>query len=221
MKYRTLYYPLLLVPTLTELLESGRWPEEPRSWLSNIIMTLIVALLIWLLHRREQRLVELSETDGLTGLKNRRVFEINLPSEVWRAQRMNTGLTLTFIDIDHFKRVNDRHGHHKGDEVLRELAQLILESMRQDTDNAYRIGGDEFALLMPHEQLATAARINERLEKIIKTANQALFPVGASLSLGVAHLDAQESADAFLKRADRLMYAEKRGQCSNSLPQEI
>jgi diguanylate cyclase len=111
------------------------------------------------LKRTVRRLRQLAFLDGLTGLPNRRHFDLALESEVRRARRSRTPLALIFCDLDHFKRVNDTLGHQAGDDVLRVLGRVLSKVFCRAGDLAARFGGEEFAVLLPGVDAATAPRI--------------------------------------------------------------
>jgi two-component system, cell cycle response regulator len=151
---------------------------------------------------------QMAETDGLTKIANRRTFESALTAEMSRAGRTKQPLSLILLDIDRFKKLNDTHGHQQGDEVLREVAQLLQGSSR-DFDTAARYGGEEFAVILPGVGLGEAAKVAERLRKLIMTANT-VVPVTASF--GVAAFPAQAAdPDALVSAADAALYSSKRG----------
>ncbi len=150
--------------------------------------------------------------DALTGLANRRAFDQGL-SQCLRSEEAGTptGPCLILSDIDHFKRINDNHGHAFGDEVLRSVAQA-LRSVSHSHHLTARYGGEEFAVLMPsaglHEAVMLAEQMRERIE-----AQQAALPdqgsTAVTISLGVTQLGRAESAQDFVGRADRALYAAK------------
>ncbi|WP_448626167.1 diguanylate cyclase [Geodermatophilus sp. URMC 64] len=155
------------------------------------------------------RLDRLSHEDPLTGLANRRRWDAELSTGCAEARERGTGLAVVLLDIDHFKDVNDRHGHAGGDEALRQVAALLRRSVR-GTDLVARLGGDELAVLMPGADLARAAELAEA----VRAAAAELQPTGfapgeVSLSLGVGvaagsrayPLELMASADAQLYRA--------------------
>ena len=153
----------------------------------------------------------LAVTDALTGLGNVRSFQERLATECARASRNQTPLALVFLDLDHFKAVNDRKGHGAGDTVLRALGVLIQGHCRAG-DVACRVGGDEFAILCPQTDLEAAAQAAERLRAAIEAA---LVPIESGLerftgSLGVATYLRGEPAVALCKRADDALYEAKR-----------
>ncbi len=161
------------------------------------------------------QLEELSATDALTGLANRRRFDARLAEEVQRSHRHGSALALLLVDIDHFKLYNDRLGHPQGDRALQAVAAVLKQQARRPGELVARYGGEEFALLMPHADAATAATVVERCQHAMATL---ALPHGASpiaphvtLSIGAARLDpaTRESAAALLQRADMALYAAK------------
>lgn len=211
MKKNYFLYLLALAPFVSELLERCQdWLDTPLDWISDISMSLVLGIIIWNLLRNQKKLVQLSESDGLTGLNNKRKFQDELVSEVLRAQREDTALTLAFIDIDCFKAVNDQYGHHQGDRMLEETAHWIANSIRKNCDTCYRVGGDEFAILMPNKDRSMVSGIKTRVDQMQQDINGHLRPWGAGLSIGIVTLENKEAADDFLKRADRMMYKQKR-----------
>jgi len=152
-------------------------------------------------------------TDALTGLANRRHLMAAIDTEVRRARRTGRALSLAILDIDHFKRINDTHGHPGGDAVLREIAALLRETTR-DTDLLGRIGGEEFAVLMPETDTAQAERACERLRAAVarRTIDLASgVATRVTISTGVALLSAEEAGDQLLARADGALYEAKSG----------
>jgi diguanylate cyclase (GGDEF)-like protein len=154
---------------------------------------------------REAR--QLAELDALTGLHNRRSFHETLAREVARAHRYQRELALLVLDLDDFKRINDRVGHLAGDTVLAEVAERLRDVVRA-ADVACRIGGDEFAIVLPESTLADAEGLYRRLQ-----AAMAKRPLGQaehlSVSAGLAELRADDDAVRFFERADRALYGAK------------
>jgi len=157
----------------------------------------------------EQKMRELSETDHLTGIYNRRkLFEL-LEGEVNMANRYDRPLSLLMFDIDRFKEVNDTFGHNIGDVVLKTTVRIIGGVIRR-TDIFARYGGEEFILIMPETDLDSAQAVAEKIRGVIE---HHLFP-GAdriTISIGIAAMSAEESDDALIRRADEALYAAKRG----------
>lgn len=152
-----------------------------------------------------RKMEELSITDSLTGLFNRRHFYRRLKEESARAKRQNNPLSLLVVDLDNLKDYNDALGHLKGDEALCGVAQAITASIRQDVDAGFRYGGDEFAVILPYSDAAEAGEVAERIRKTFED-----FALkGTSLSIGLAELDFDEEVDDFVSRADSAMYVAK------------
>lgn len=165
------------------------------------------------IRRRERRLQELASTDGLTQASNRRHFLEQAAREFARARRGSGRLALLMLDMDHFKAINDRHGHATGDDVLRALAYTCKASLRA-MDVFGRLGGEEFAILLPDTALDQAVEIAERLHRrLVASAVPAAGgqPLRFTVSIGVAALDAGDAdIDALLSRADAGLYQAKR-----------
>jgi diguanylate cyclase (GGDEF)-like protein len=161
-----------------------------------------------LLHQEAQRL---SVTDGLTGLSNYRAFQRQLAREVERAVRFHRPLGLLLLDIDHFKNVNDSHGHQVGDAVLVELSQRVQAEVR-DVDSVARYGGEELVIILPETDSDGAGLLAERICESVRRlpfdAGTTTLPV--TVSIGVAALPAHGSTPAdLLRAADEAMYAAK------------
>ncbi|MFG6414208.1 DUF484 family protein [Roseateles sp. DC23W] len=172
----------------------------------------IAAIAIESMLNRE-RLRRAGMTDGLTGVHNRRYFDHRSLIEFSQAVRHRYPLACLFLDVDHFKAVNDRHGHQVGDEVLRQVGGLILRSLRTG-DLAARYGGEEFVVLLPRTDLAGAREVAERIRALVQDA-PFVTPEGgtlsATLSAGLAMLPAGAVSFAeLLTAADRALYAAKR-----------
>jgi len=155
----------------------------------------------------KKKVESLSLTDSLTGLANRRHLDTMFDKEIARARRHRTDLSIVMIDIDHFKRVNDRYGHVIGDEVIKGFANLLLANVRQD-DTAGRWGGEEFLLILPTTDLVGAERIANLLRTAIALYE---FPTDdpQSCSFGAAQWNHSESLDCLLGRADKALYQAK------------
>ena len=152
----------------------------------------------------------LSTCDALTGLYNRRHLDENLPNEAIRASRQHYDLYLLLIDIDNFKVYNDKYGHQQGDRLLKELAQIITRSIRENVDSGYRYGGDEFAATILHANPQQALMVAERLRAEYNAKN--LVPT--SLSIGISklknsHRTLEEDLDGLIREADQALYLAK------------
>ncbi len=165
--------------------------------------------------RTRQQLERLSTTDVLTGAGNRRLFDQRLAEELRRARRQAHPLALLMVDIDHFKRYNDRYGHPVGDLALRQVATALEQQVRRPGELVARYGGEEFALLLPHHGEAAALAVAERCLAAVATASipHADSPTAAhiTLSIGVAVYSATSAEDAatLIARADAALYRAK------------
>jgi diguanylate cyclase (GGDEF)-like protein/PAS domain S-box-containing protein len=150
--------------------------------------------------------------DYLTGLHNRRFFLEQGESELARAQRYQKPLCLLMLDIDHFKKINDTHGHKAGDVVLQKLSSILQETLRT-ADVVGRIGGEEFAILLPETELNEAVEAAERLRKIVAASPvilEAGLPVLFTVSIGIARLKNKDvNLDILLNQADLALYQAK------------
>jgi diguanylate cyclase (GGDEF)-like protein len=155
-----------------------------------------------------EQLRALAERDPLTGLLNRRTFMRKLEREVDRARRYDRALALALCDLDHFKALNDTHGHPAGDDALRHLAE-VLETGLRGGDSAFRIGGDEFALLLPEASEADAGGAVRRLADAFRASAQPRF-AGLGISFGVAMMHAAADAEELIRQADAALYEAKR-----------
>ena len=153
-------------------------------------------------------LERLALTDSLTGLSNRRAGEAALDREVARSKRAGTPLSLAMLDLDHFKQVNDKHGHSSGDRVLRDVANILTSAFRA-SDLAVRWGGDEFLVLLPDVAVGGAAVFAERARTQVATV---LLPDGRgiTMSAGVVQIRSGEEPQAAIARADGRLYEAKR-----------
>ena len=153
----------------------------------------------------------LSRVDSLTGLNNRREFDRVFVLELARAQQTGQQLALILIDIDHFKLINDRHGHQEGDRTLQQVARLIQVVPKRTTDAAFRTGGEEFAILMCDTDKTGALTLSESLRSVTEQA-QFLGPTQpVTLSLGVATFPVDgHDPTSLMAAADRALYQAKR-----------
>lgn len=159
-----------------------------------------------------RELAELAATDELTRVPNRRAFLGRAAQEMARARRYGQALTLMMIDVDHFKGINDRHGHSAGDEILRVVADILDDALRE-TDLLARFGGDEFALLLPETASGGARVLADRLREAVENAqvHAAGEPVQVTLSCGIAsYRPDDKEVKALIERADVALYRAKR-----------
>ncbi|HEX7049551.1 MAG TPA: sensor domain-containing diguanylate cyclase [Longimicrobiales bacterium] len=164
-------------------------------------------------HRIFGSLRESAERDPLTGLYNRRVFDERLSTETKYFQRHRRPVAMVLADIDHFKQVNDTHGHEAGDSVLRAVAALLRSTVRE-VDLAARFGGEELVVLLPETPLSGAQQLAERFRRAVESTpiawNEHVIPVRVSLGVSAAPECAADPS-ALLATADAALYAAKRG----------
>jgi diguanylate cyclase (GGDEF)-like protein len=185
----------------------------------NYLLYLRGDVLVKDLSRSHERLARIAETDALTGLANRGAFERRL-KRLWKmAYAQGTALSLIVVDVDHFKRMNDNYGHPYGDKVLKRIASLMTEALRHGGDVAARFGGEEFVILLPGTDQASAQVVAERLRKLVEVAG---FPavdgaerlarkITATVSCGVAtaYPATENGQQKLLEAADRALYEAK------------
>jgi len=152
-------------------------------------------------------------TDSLTGLTNRRAFEIAMRSFIDASGNFASKLCLLLIDIDHFKNVNDKYGHVFGDKVLKSVASLLMENIK-GKDTIARIGGEEFAILLPDTKLEFANVVAENLRYAIEKSRIKKMNTGEmferlTVSIGVTRYNKGETTDKFVDRADQALYQSK------------
>jgi two-component system cell cycle response regulator len=187
---------------------------KPPSSADEVVLTVQRAVEKKRLHEANHRLVRelesLSRTDPLTGAGNRRAFDEALTHEVARAKRHGQALGLMMLDIDHFKRINDAHGHPGGDEVLRAVGAILRSTLREG-DVLFRYGGEEFAVLLPYAAAAGASAAAERMIRAIaaKTIRVGAADVQVTASAGVASLAATDDGAKLVGRADAALYEAK------------
>jgi diguanylate cyclase len=161
------------------------------------------------LREQNQILSEMSRTDPLSGLLNRRCWEEAVAAEFARCARTGACASLLMLDLDHFKWVNDRHGHPAGDEVIRKVAGILRESLRDD-DVPGRYGGEEFGVLLPDTPEAGAEVIAERIRRRIEGAALAPSGLRVTASIGIAEIGARDvEYTVWISHADRALYAAK------------
>ncbi|MDP1647513.1 MAG: diguanylate cyclase [Rubrivivax sp.] len=205
----------LLVLDLPTLVDAEAEAEAERA---RVQATEQVALALGNLRLRES-LRQQSIRDPLTNLYNRRFLEESVQRELARGRRQaaaacGTGVALLMVDVDHFKRINDQHGHDVGDEVLRQIA-AVLQQCTRGSDVAARFGGEEFMLVLvditPEQALARAEQLRLRIQTLpLHGGNGALG--GVTVSIGAAHAPADgDSFEALLRAADRALYEAKHG----------
>ena len=156
-----------------------------------------------------ERIRQLSYLDGLTGIFNRRFFELRIAEEIERARRSRSGMAIVMADIDQFKKLNDEFGHLLGDEVLRQVSSLFHQQLRK-IDVVCRYGGEEFAILLTQTNAQHACEVAEKLRKLIEGWQFPGVPRKVTLSAGVAAFpDHGSSRDELIRAADEALYSAK------------
>ncbi len=188
-------------------------------------ISMVVAVAVWrqyanlVLLRREllvkqDELAQLAERDSLTGLYNRRTFARLAGAELERAERFPHGVGLLMVDLDHFKSINDKHGHPAGDEVLKQVAAMIMASVRA-SDVAARMGGEEFIVLLPNTDhkgaLIAAAKLCQQITQQPLALPGLALPVTASVGATAMQAGRRVTLDVLYAAADQALYAAKKG----------
>ena len=156
-----------------------------------------------------QRARQLANSDGLTGIFNRRFFEERILEEIERSRRYQGGMAIIMIDIDHFKKLNDEFGHLLGDEVLRQVAGIFTQQVRK-LDVVCRFGGEEFCILVPETTGAAAVQVAEKLRRIVESWRFPGLPRPVTISAGVADFpDHGQTRDEVVRAADTALYMAK------------
>ncbi|SHJ25505.1 diguanylate cyclase domain-containing protein [Halodesulfovibrio aestuarii] len=178
------------------------------------------------LEQTNEQLLLLSITDGLTGLLNKRQFNANFSHEWKRAYRNKSPLSLIVIDIDYFKAYNDTYGHTKGDECLVQVAQALADTVKRDVDRTARVGGEEFAIILPDTELAGAQHVAERVRDNVEllAIQHKGSPVSehVTVSVGAASIIPTQKEDtlSLIKAADAALYKAKgdgRNMCCSAM----
>lgn len=188
---------------------------EMQLYLGVLVASLSIAAGVFstVLARMGERQRSLSRRESLTGCFNRRAFYELFPREVERARRLGQGVAIVFVDIDHFKAINDRYGHETGDRVLQQLSARLRGTIRE-TDLLFRWGGEEFVVLLPHTVPGEAPVLAERIRSAVAerrfAASEAIPEVAVTVSVGVAGTTAWPvDPDALLASADAACYQAK------------
>lgn len=200
---------------------AGGFAMQPRTGFAEmlgalpllVVYPMMVGFVTYRLARRvrdQNRLLsEISRTDGLTRLLNRRFWDEAVADTFERCRSSGRPASLLMLDIDHFKAINDRHGHPAGDEVIRRLGDILRDTLRQ-RDVPGRYGGEEFGVVLPDTRAAGAEAIAERVRKRVEGATLSASGIRATVSIGIAELRADERDYAvWIAHADRALYSAK------------
>ncbi|QLF94992.1 diguanylate cyclase [Pseudomonas sp. ABC1] len=191
------------------LYQDRPFDAQKRLLLENLVDALRFPLRNALLYRSA---VQASLKDPLTSTGNRTALQQSLQRETELARRYNQPLSLIMLDMDHFKKLNDEHGHDAGDQALKSVAKLLKAQLR-NIDMVFRFGGEEFLLILSNTPVNAAALVGERIRLAIETTPLELrsATVRLSASLGCALYQPGESSDTLLQRADAALYRAKQG----------
>jgi len=191
-----------------EFQRNKRFSEHELSQLESLLACLLFPLRNALLYRTA---TQSALRDPLTGTGNRFAMDQTLEREIELARRQKHPLSLLMLDIDHFKRVNDKHGHTVGDEVLKAVANSIKAQLR-NVDMVFRFGGEEFLVVLSNTTREAAAMVGERLRLAAMELTYPMlgYPIELTVSLGCATLLPNESATSLVSRADSALYVAKR-----------
>lgn len=179
---------------------------------SALVTLLVVLLCLYSVNRFQRRLENVAATDSLTGLLNRHAFELMFEQAVHETHRTKAPLAMMLLDIDHFKQINDNHGHLAGDRVIMHVARMLENSLRSG-DVLCRWGGEEFLILLKQTSLDAAQGVAEKLRKAMAAEQITLGSQTCSItgSFGVAEFAGAETLVHFFARADRALYLAKSG----------
>jgi len=160
------------------------------------------------LEEAHRHLLQLSRKDQLTGLYNRAALGELLKAEIERARRYQQLFSVAMMDIDHFKRINDRYGHDAGDKVLAQIGAILDRNLRQP-DMVGRWGGEEFLIMVPNNTAQGAVQLADRIRQYIKKIPETMIPEPISASFGVSQLQPHQGSDQLLYQADMALYQAK------------
>lgn len=183
----------------------GAIPEADEGILMKVASQVAIAI-------QKSTLYELAITDGLTRLFIHRYFQARLETEIQRAKRYGSKVSLIMFDVDHFKRFNDTHGHQAGDMVLRKVAAIVRAELREGLDIPARYGGEEFAVIMPELDLDRAFSVAERLRRAVEGAEIEFSgkKLKVTISLGCSEYPQSASdRESLIKKSDQALYASK------------
>jgi len=178
-------------------------PVAVGSWVTGAFDDLLTAVVLMVSEQETLSLREAAQTDSLTGLANHRQFFRRLDEEIRRAARIGYPVSLLLVDLDHFKRFNDAHGHPAGDQLLRQVSEILV-TQRRSTDTCARYGGEEFAMIFPGTRLADVEAVAQNL------AHRLRLGTGLTFSAGIAAFpEHAATAGELVEAADSALYRAK------------
>jgi len=198
---------LAIIPWVSDYAEQGHWPSRPIEFFNEItassITLLLGALIVFLIYEHHRDIESLLVTDHLTGIYNTRFFSEKLRWVFIASRRTKIRSTLLFIDLDGFKAYNDTYGHVAGNRLLEIMGDILLRSTRKFVDWSFRIGGDEFAVLMEFSDRKSAEALAQRLKSRLKRESQNKI----TLTIGISEIkDFMRDEKEWIEEADREMY---------------
>ena len=198
---------LAIIPWISDYAETGRWPEQPLEFFNEITATCITlllgALILFLIYEHHKDIESLLVTDPLTSVYNMRFFSDKLRWVFVASRRTKVRSTLLFMDLDGFKNYNDTYGHMEGNRLLEITGDILLRSTRKFIDWPFRIGGDEFAVLMEFSDEKSAEALAYRLKNRFKRETHGKV----TLTIGISELkDSISDEKQWIEKADAEMY---------------
>ncbi|MDD5681505.1 MAG: GGDEF domain-containing protein [Candidatus Omnitrophica bacterium] len=202
---------LAVVPWISDYAETGHWPNSPLEFLNEItascITFLLGGLVMFLIYEHHKNMERIIATDHLTGVYSMRFFSEKLRWVFVASRRTKIKSTLMFMDLDGFKKYNDTHGHMQGNRILELMGDILLRSTRKFIDWPFRIGGDEFAVLMEFSDKKSAEALAYRLQHRLKKESHGEI----SLTIGISELkDSMKNETHWIEEADSEMYRNKK-----------
>ncbi len=200
-------------------------PIQKTLYLNLLLCLMITGIVLLIVHltirHYQQRLEAMATTDSLTGLANRHALDILLEQQTREASRHHRVMSAIMLDIDHFKRLNDRRGHLAGDEVLRGVAATLKENLRA-SDIACRWGGEEFLIILPQTELGAATQVAESLRQAIEKQTYSLNDekISVTISAGASTYRENETCDSLIARTDTLLYQAKNNGRNRVCPEQ-
>jgi diguanylate cyclase (GGDEF)-like protein len=189
-------------------------PDAYQAYDQDVLTTLANQTAMALKNAYDVRLIqEMAERDGLTGVYNHRYFQEKMAEEMVKAERFNKDMSLALLDVDHFKKFNDNHGHQEGDRVLRIVSQVIQTTIRGKVDTVARYGGEEFAVILPETDANGGKDMAERIRKNIEAQlfennGKSLYRVTVSMGIASYPFDARDQK-TLIQLADKALYEAK------------
>ncbi len=197
----------MLAALAPQLLQSGMGIQSIVFAITTIVMGTFAYAFAVITNRQQALLLSMATKDPLTGTGNRRALETKLEGLVAKKERSDVPASLIILDLDHFKAVNDAHGHAVGDQILCSVTEILNLRIRA-TDSLYRIGGEEFVVVLEGQEIDRAAHLAEQLRTLVE-ANELVPDRAVTISLGVAQLLDSESCGDWLQRADDALFRAK------------